>query len=140
MIAILRLLPALLLIGSFHSCKEAQAESLESPNAVEHISVEEMKLHLQMEDVQLIDIRSRANYTDAHIVNAVNIVFDEEFRKNLNSLDKSRPVLLYCTDGSKSKKALKILKRMGFQNVQELDEGFEEWIARGGQVQVQTHK
>ena len=130
------LLAGLLLIGSLYSCKEVQAESSGLPNSVEQISVEEMKLHLQMEDVQLIDIRSRTDYTDAHIVNAENIVLDEEFRKNLNTLDKFRPVLLYCTDGTKSNKALKILKRMGYQNVQELDEGFEQWIAKDGQIKT----
>ncbi|WP_081209257.1 rhodanese-like domain-containing protein [Salegentibacter sediminis] len=136
MINISRLLAGFLLLGNFYSCKEVQAESSESPNSVEHISVEEMKLHLQMEDVQLIDIRSRDDYTDAHIVNAENIVFDKEFRKKLTKLDKIRPVLLYCTDGSKSKEALKILKRMGFQNVQELDEGFKQWVAKNGQVKT----
>ncbi|HEY9184945.1 MAG TPA: rhodanese-like domain-containing protein [Salegentibacter sp.] len=131
-----RFLAVLLLAGSFYSCKEVQAESSGMPNTVENISVEEMKLHLQMEDVQLIDIRSRNEYTEAHILNAKNIVFDEEFRKKLNSLDKFRPVLLYCTDGSKSKKALKVLKRMGYQNVQELDKGFEQWMIKDGQVKT----
>lgn len=136
MIYINRLLAGILLVGNLYSCKEVQAESPGLPNSVEHISVEEMKFHLQMEDVQLIDIRSREDYTDAHIVNAENIVFDEEFRMNLNTLDKFRPVLLYCTDGSKSKRALKILKRMGFQNVQELEKGFEEWVAKDGQIKT----
>ncbi|MGY5851767.1 rhodanese-like domain-containing protein [Salegentibacter sp. F14] len=136
MTPIFRLFTGFLVVISFYSCKEVQAESPGSPNSVEHISVEEMKLHLQMEEVQLIDIRSRADYTDAHIVNAKNIVFNEEFRKNLKSLDKLRPVLIYCTDGSKSKKALRILKRMGFQNVQELDQGFEEWVSKEGAVKT----
>ena len=76
-----RLLVGLLLTVGCYSCKKVQAESSGSPNFVEHISVEEMKLHLQMEEVQLIDICSRAAYTDAHILEAENIVFDKEFRK-----------------------------------------------------------
>lgn len=119
------------LLGSLYACKDVQAESNGTPNSVEHVSVEEMKLHLQMEDVQLIDIRTREEYNNAHILDAKNIVFDEKFRKKLDTLDKFRPVLLYCTDGSKSKKAIKILKRRGFQNVQELDHGFTDWKAKG---------
>lgn len=134
MIKLSQLLVFGILLGSLYSCKEVQAETYNVPNTVENISVEEMKLHLQMEDVQLIDIRSRAEFIEAHILNAKNIVFDEGFRDKLVTLDKLRPVLLYCTDGSKSKKAIKILKRLGFQNVQELNHGIEDWVAKGEKI------
>lgn len=112
-------------LHGFSGCKKARAHE------VELISVEEMKTHLKMENVQLIDVQSPEDFNSSHIFSARNIVYDKEFRKKLESLDKTKPVIIYCKSGKTSKKAVMILKQAGFKKIYELDGGIMNWINQG---------
>ena len=78
--------------------------------------------------VQLVDVRTPAEFAAGHIPEAVNIdvrgeKFDEEVR---STLDPSRPVAVYCRSVSRSKTAAHALAAMGFR-VYELNKGFMNW-------------
>ena len=79
-------------------------------------------------DVQLIDVRTEDEYNGGHIENALNIDWNgNDFDAQLTSLDKTKPVLVYCLSGGRSKKAAAKLNELGFKEVLELDGGYLAW-------------
>ncbi|MBR5844998.1 MAG: rhodanese-like domain-containing protein [Rikenellaceae bacterium] len=78
--------------------------------------------------VQLVDVRTPAEFAAGHIPEAVNIdVRGEDFESQVQStLDKERPVAVYCRSGARSKTAARALTEKGFR-VYELNNGFMNW-------------
>lgn len=79
-------------------------------------------------DVQLIDVRTEDEFNGGHIENAKNIDWNgNDFDAQLTSLDKTKPVLVYCLSGGRSKKAAAKLTELGYKEVIELDGGYLAW-------------
>lgn len=87
-------------------------------------------------EVQRLDVRTVAEYSEGHIPGSMNVnVLDESFAMVADSvLESSRPVALYCRSGKRSKKAARILVGKGFK-VYELGTGFNGWVEAGGKVE-----
>lgn len=82
---------------------------------------------IENEQVQIIDTRTPAEFSEGHIPGAVNIdINGEEFAAKVAELDKSRPVAVYCRGGRRSKEAAKHMVSCGFE-VTELSEGILSW-------------
>ena len=47
--------------------------------------------------------------------------------KNIQKLDKSKPVVLYCKGGGRSAKCAKKLKDAGFEKIYDLEGGLSKW-------------
>lgn len=110
------------------SCKRAEATE------VQVVSIDEMRTHLKYSNVQVIDVRSKNDFQESHILNAENIIYDKNFRNKLNDLDKTKPVAIYCTTGKISSEAAKILQQAGFQRIYVLNGGIKHWISEKQQV------
>lgn len=83
-------------------------------------------------EVQVVDVRTTSEYVDGHISNATNIdVLQSDFKEKVASLDKEKPVMVYCKMGGRSAKAATILKEMGFKDVTDLEGGFTAWKSAG---------
>jgi rhodanese-related sulfurtransferase len=54
-------------------------------------------------------------------------VHSPDFESQLNTLDRNRPVLVYCRSGVRSQTAVAVLKRLGFQHIVELQGGITRW-------------
>jgi rhodanese-related sulfurtransferase len=54
-------------------------------------------------------------------------VTDDDFKQQVNVLDKEKPVYVYCRSGKRSARAAEILKEMGFTKVYDLQGGIMEW-------------
>lgn len=79
-------------------------------------------------DIQLVDVRTLKEFNEQHIETAVNLnVDDADFVQKIQSLDKSKPVYLYCRSGKRSSKASKKLDSLGFQKVYDLEGGMNSW-------------
>ena len=105
-------------------------------NSLVLVTVEEMKEISKLEGMQLVDVRTPAEYATGHIPNAQNIDFlDAEFEMNIQSLDKSKPVIIYCQRGSRSAKCASKLIANGFVKVYDLDGGFAQWEYSGLEVE-----
>lgn len=77
--------------------------------------------------VQLIDVRTAAEYAEGHIPGAALMdVGEESFEAKIQTLDKSRPVALYCRSGRRSKAAAERVVKAGYEVV-ELDGGILSW-------------
>ena len=95
---------------------------------IELITATEMRSILELEDIQLVDVRTSEEYDEKHIENAQNIDFrSPNFDKDISKLDKSKPVLVYCKKGVRSSKCAKKLKDAGFEKVYDLEGGLSKW-------------
>lgn len=64
--------------------------------------------------VQLVDVRTQAEYAAGHIDGFINLPVDQ-LREHLEQLDKTKPVYLVCQSGLRSYIASRILKGSGFE-------------------------
>ena len=77
--------------------------------------------------MQIVDARTPQEFKEGHIPGAVNIdINSKDFTRQAGSLDKARPVAVYCRSGRRSKIAAKTLTVNGF-DVTELDGGIITW-------------
>ena len=108
------------------SAAEAEAES-----ATLEIPVEEVKLKLDgSEKFTLVDVREPSEYDICRIDGSVLIPLGkiEEMKpQNLNGLSQNDEIILHCKAGMRSLKAVKALKKIGFENVKSMAGGIEEW-------------
>ena len=68
------------------------------------------------EGAQLVDVRTSSEFNSDHIIGSKNIpvqVFDQK----IETLDKSKPVIVYCAMGGRSNIAASKLKSKGFKVV-----------------------
>ncbi|WP_420321200.1 rhodanese-like domain-containing protein [Flagellimonas sp.] len=93
------------------------------------VTKSELLVVLEHEDVQLVDVRRPEEYDLGHISGAINInILDSEgFEKGAASLDKQKPVYIYCQAGKRSKKASEKLKAMGFTAIYDYSDGYGSW-------------
>ena len=113
---------------TLHSCKESN-DKVTSTSDIELISVKQVHEAINNEDsLQLVDVRSEEEYVVSHLKGAQNICIENDnFDKKIASLDKNKPVYVYCKKGSQSAKAAEKLKKLGFTKVYDLDGGIRSW-------------
>lgn len=77
---------------------------------------------------QIVDVRTPDEFAEGHITNAVNMnVNDSDFESKIATLNKEKPVMVYCKAGGRSAKAAAILRDNGFKQVYDLDGGMIGW-------------
>ncbi|MDQ8006052.1 MAG: rhodanese-like domain-containing protein [Pedobacter sp.] len=99
---------------------------------VKKISPRKLERKLK-KNIQLIDVRTEKEFAEQHIEKAVNVnIEDINFEKAVQSLDKGKPVYLYCRSGKRSSKAAKKLDSLGFQKIYDLEGGINSWNKKKG--------
>lgn len=94
------------------------------------ISPVEFQEKIRTADAQLIDVRSEGEFSDGGIQGATNINWNGgNFEQRVASLDKNKPVFVYCLSGGRSGSAANKLNEMGFKEVYNLDGGLVRWRA-----------
>lgn len=80
-------------------------------------------------DVLIIDVRSEYEYEKGHLLNAINLPYDDDFKSELNEIIdyKDKIVLVYCRSGNRSEKAAVKLVDNGFKNVKNGTDGVDEY-------------
>ncbi|MFY0645102.1 MAG: thioredoxin 1 [Bacteroidia bacterium] len=92
-------------------------------------------------DAILLDVRTSQEYGMAHIENAINIdIYSETFEADINDLDKSKTVFVYCKSGGRSGQAAKVLENNGFSNIRDLSGGMLSWDRAGYPVALSKVK
>ncbi|MBO0320687.1 rhodanese-like domain-containing protein [Muricauda sp. CAU 1633] len=82
-------------------------------------------------DVQLVDVRTPMEYNQGHIDDAVNFnINDEGFLNQIETLDKDKPVYLYCKIGGRSNRAAELLKSEGFTQIYDYTGGYDDWNSK----------
>jgi rhodanese-related sulfurtransferase len=87
---------------------------------------------INREDAVVIDVREAAEYARGHILGARNVPL-KELERRLGELEKhkAKPLILCCESGSRSGNAISVLRRHGFEKVQNLSGGFGAWQQAG---------
>jgi phage shock protein E len=121
------ILPLLATAFTFLSCAAPQGSG--GNGAVDTKTFQQA---LATPNVQLIDVRTPAEYAEGHIDGALNLdwtggVLDQR----MATLDKSKPVLLYCASGRRSAAARDAMTAAGFTNVKDLSGGITAWRNAG---------
>lgn len=79
-------------------------------------------------DTQVLDVRSANEFASGALPNALNISLgDDHFTTKVARLDRHKPVLVYCAGGFRSRKAVAVLKQLGFENIQHIHRGYMSW-------------
>ncbi|MFD0991457.1 rhodanese-like domain-containing protein [Mariniflexile jejuense] len=106
------------------SCKETTVQ-----NQVSVVTPTEANKVLQDKAIQIIDVRTPSEFAEGHIKNAKNIDFmaSPSFTTNINTLDKEKPILVYCRSGKRSNESVKILLNAGFTKIYDLEGGILNW-------------
>jgi rhodanese-related sulfurtransferase len=79
----------------------------------------------------VIDVRTPAEFDQAHIVGALNIDVDgADFEARIAELDPDEPVLLYCRSGNRSAVAAGQMEEIGIKDI--ADAGGLADLARAG--------
>jgi hydroxyacylglutathione hydrolase len=81
----------------------------------------------------VIDVREPDEYAAGHIEEALPIPLGR-LQGELARVPRDRPVLTYCAMGERATTAASILERGGFEDVRNLDGGFNAWRRSGQKV------
>lgn len=77
---------------------------------------------------QLLDVRTPGEYAQGHLAQSHNFdIKDPVFVQKLATLDKDKPVFVYCLSGGRSGQAAKLLVQNGFKEVYDMQGGFLKW-------------
>ncbi len=60
--------------------------------------------------------------------------FDKNSEAVILKLDKNKNYLLYCAGGGRSGECLELMQKNNFKNVAHLQNGFDEWVKKGFEV------
>ena len=91
-----------------------------------------MQTLLELDDVQIVDVRTPEEYKNGFIDNSQNIDFNSPtFDEDISKLDKTKPVILYCKSGGRSAKCSEKLKEAGFVKIYDLEGGITQWKFQG---------
>ncbi len=107
-----------------NSCSTGQTQ-----NAKTNLSAVEFAEKIkELPNAPIIDVRTLNEFSGGHLQNAQNIdISVSGFDQQIETLDKSRPVFVYCLSGGRSASAASAMREAGFNEVYELDGGIMKW-------------
>jgi rhodanese-related sulfurtransferase len=101
------------------------------------LSADEFEKGLANKEVQLLDVRTAGEFRNGHIKGSLQANWNDqqEFTDRISSLDKTKPVFVYCLSGGRSRAAAAWLIENGFENVVNMEGGFNSWKRSGKPVE-----
>lgn len=82
--------------------------------------------HVNRDEVMIIDLRTKDEFSMGYIPGAVNIPL-EELRRRSSEIPVDKPILLYCAIGLRGYLGTKILLARGYSNVRNLLGGYKTY-------------
>lgn len=76
-------------------------------------NIPEYKKLMQENEYIIVDVRTKEEYEEKHIKEAIHIPYDEINEKT--NLDKNKLLFVYCKSGNRSKQAYNKLKELGYR-------------------------
>lgn len=105
------------------------------PQSTTTMDVATFARSMQAKDVQLIDVRTPQEYASGHLEGALNMDWaGGQVEQEFATIDKTKPVLLYCASGRRSAAAREFLQAQGCTNVVDLAGGIGSWSEAGKPV------
>jgi len=81
-----------------------------------------------MPEASVVDVRTPGEFSKGHLQNALNCDWNgSEFDSQISTVDKTKPVFVYCMSGVRSAVAASKMRADGFSKVYELQGGIMKW-------------
>ncbi len=86
------------------------------------------KMISENKDLVIIDVRTPGEVSQGIIAGAKVIDINApDFEQQIAKLDKSKPTLVYCKAGGRSKRACSAMSKIGFKELYNLADGYDSW-------------
>jgi len=95
-------------------------------NKFKRISVKEVEKLMQQKNVTIVDIRDRQSHLNSNIINSKHVT-SESAANLITTIDRKKPLIIYCYHGISSQDAAQYFSEQGFSEVYSMDGGFEAW-------------
>ena len=98
-----------------------------SRSSTKEISYEDLRKKMRQNNAILLDVRSKQEYEEGHLPQAINIsLYDltKEIQKQVPN--KTACIIVYCSSGFRSKQAQELLEKMGYEEVYNLKNGYQD--------------
>ncbi len=76
----------------------------------------------------LLDVRVEEEFCKSRIANAQWAGEKAVLEALLANVDNNTPIFIYCERGIRTKEVIKLLAKMKYKKVYELESGFENWV------------
>jgi glyoxylase-like metal-dependent hydrolase (beta-lactamase superfamily II)/rhodanese-related sulfurtransferase len=105
-------------------------------DAIEQVTVAQLKEQLANEDLQIVDVRRPGEYVNGHVPRALNAPL-ASLDKSLGPLPlkKDKLTAVICAGGYRSSAAASLLQKHGFSNLLNVSGGTGAWINAGYPVE-----
>ncbi|WP_050933510.1 rhodanese-like domain-containing protein [Vibrio harveyi] len=97
--------------------------------AYKEINVNQLTHLMNRENGVVVDIRSKDEFKQGHITDALHILPSDIKAGNFGSLEnrKSDPIIVVCKTGQTAQESANLLAKAGFENVSLLKNGLIAW-------------
>ena len=96
--------------------------------SINEINIQKVKEMGENDSATIVDIRDSASFQSGHIPNAIHLS-DDTVQEFILSVDKEKPLIVYCYHGISSQGAAAYFSEQGFKKVSSMTGGFEGWRA-----------
>jgi thiosulfate sulfurtransferase len=93
---------------------------------LKHCTIDQAREWADTSKAQIIDVRSKDAYQDAHIPGAINLN-DETVTDFVSTADKDQCYVLHCYHGFTSQNVGQYLLAQGFTDIYSMDGGITAW-------------
>lgn len=102
--------------------------STDTGQGYRQITMKEASTMMEEEsDYIIVDVRTKEEYAEKHIPNAINIPNETIGKEEIPELpDKEQLIMVYCRSGNRSKQAAGKLASLGYSNIVEIG-GINDW-------------
>ena len=130
-----------ILFVSIYSCSgnsnpnATTQEVLQQEEVIVDVTVSQFKDLIVELGGTLLDVRTPEEWAEGIISNAEKInYYGDDFAGQVEKLNKTKPIFVYCRSGKRSAGAAGILKEKGFTKIYNLDGGIIAWIDAGNET------
>jgi rhodanese-related sulfurtransferase len=97
-----------------------------------NLGAKEFSEKIAEEGVRILDVRTPDEISKGYIEGAQFVDFyREDFKIEIDSLNKEFAYAIYCRSGKRSSQAMEIMQEFGFENLYNLEGGIIEWTNAG---------
>ena len=110
-------------------------------DAIEQVSVDQLKDQIANRELQIVDVRRPTEYSNGHVPRAMNAPLSSLDRTiDQLPLHKDKPTAVICAGGYRSSAAASLLQQQGFTNLINVAGGTGAWINAGYPVETPSGK
>ena len=101
-------------------------------SGIKQIAPQEAVMLFNHEDALMLDVREASEWADGHIAKARHVPLGQ-LKNRLSELEKfkDKPIIAVCRSGNRSNHACGVLKKAGFEKLNNLAGGMQAWEQAG---------